>query len=166
MKKLLTTTLLLCASSTAAYADGLVGGVGLTRLSLENAGIDIGMNALQGTVGYQMDFDGFSLTPEFRLGTGIQDAEFGGVNFDIKNYYGVNLRAAMEVGNVYGFISPSYTHYKLGGSAAGSNFDGSNGDLGVGVGAGYRFSGNLSAEASYEWINDVDIVGVGLRLTF
>lgn len=66
--------------------------------------------------------------------------------------------------------SPSYVRYKVKASApvAGGTFSLSetSDEFGIGGGIGFRFTENFSLEASYEYVDGLDLIQLGARFSF
>jgi len=160
---LIAAVVITAAGITSAATAEMVGGVGYSSLSED--GIRLG--TIQGTLGYKLDTSSnFSLIPEFRAGFGVNDDSVLGAKIEVDRFYGVNLRGQWEGEQTYFFFAPSYTNVKLDASALGTSVSSNDWELGAGIGAGWRFNDNASIEASYEYFDGTDIIGVGLRFEF
>jgi opacity protein-like surface antigen len=165
MRKLLLATLLLPVISTAAYAEGVVGGLGASRVSIDPP--DFSAVLVNGTIGYQFDSSSeLSFTPEVRLGYGVSDDRLAGVKVEISHAYGFDIRATLEGDDFYGFLVPSYTKYKVKASAGPAKATASDWEFGIGIGGGYRLTDHIAVEISYEKVSDADVLGAGIRLNF
>ncbi len=151
---------------TPARAEGVVVGIGVSRLSIDDSVLDTSFNNLQATIGYRLGDNSFSLTPELRIGGGISDEQILGIVTELNSFYGISLRAEAGSDRVYGFIAPSYTRYEVGVAAPGLIVSEADWEAGIGVGGGIRFTENAAAEVFYENIDDADVIGLSLRFEF
>lgn len=158
MKKFIIAFALL-ASSAYASADEFVAGAGFANISDG----DISVNALYISGGYKFGIaQGFSVVPEVRLGWGVGDDTYYGVNVSLDSLYGVDVRAQWDGDQAYFFAAPSYTHSRV----KGGGLSASSSDFGGGIGVGYKFNQQISGEVSYESITGTNIVSVGVRFHF
>jgi hypothetical protein len=158
---------LLMAPSTATANEGTFG---FGYLHLDDG--DVGLGAFTATIGFVVPVnDVFSIIPELRVGAGINDDSFDGIDIELKSLAGGNLRFEFDLSDAaYMFISPSYTRYKVKGSvpAAGGTFSVSETDDSFGLGGGFGFyaSEGFSIEAGYERIDGINVVTLGGRRKF
>ncbi|MBD3648838.1 MAG: outer membrane beta-barrel protein [Pseudomonadales bacterium] len=160
------TILLLSVSflSVTARAEGPVGAVGYANLSDD----DVSLGAITGSLGYRFDttYQGFSVTPEVRIGLGINDDTYAGVDVELDSLYGFNVRAEWDLGQTYIFVAPSYTNVEVEASFGGITVSDDEWEFGGGLGFGYRLEQTIGLEVSYEVFDDVDVFSAGVRLDF
>lgn len=170
LKKSLIAALLLAA--TASANAELVGGVSYSRISDDDAGVDIDLGALGGTLGYVVNpGSSFLFIPEFRIGFGVSDDSVAllgiPVTADLKTYYGVSFRGQFEASdNLYVYFVPSYINYDIEASGGGVTVSEDSWEFGIGAGVGFNFTESVGAELSYETVDGTDVISVGLRFGF
>lgn len=157
------------ACSTLLIADQshaqLVTGVGYHELSDD----DVSLGVISGTVGFQFGdgSSGFSYTPEFRIGTGVQDDKIGAVKVKVEAFYGFALRGEYVFQNgTYLFVAPSYSNLEVKVSAGGFSAKDDEWEFGGGGGIGYQFTDYTSVELAYEKFDDLDVIGIAVRMKF
>ncbi|MGL5358635.1 MAG: outer membrane protein [Shewanella sp.] len=181
MKQIILGVLIAAASSSVVAAEmapsnGWVAGVSYMNLSDESDGMEISVDGVAGSLGYQFKSgEDFYLVPEVRLGTGIGSDSFSlsgiDVEVELDSFIALSLRGQFEFDNgLYLYAAPTYANAKFTASAsfmgqsASSTED--SWEFGVGGGVGYRFSQVTSAELSYEQFDGVDVLSVGLKFNF
>ncbi|OGT70332.1 MAG: hypothetical protein A3H44_01490 [Gammaproteobacteria bacterium RIFCSPLOWO2_02_FULL_57_10] len=143
----------------------LVTGVGYHELSDD----DISLGVISGSVGYQFGdgSSGFSYTPEFRIGTGVQDDTITDVKVEVEAFYGFALRGEYVFDNgAYLFAAPSYSNLEVKFSAGGFSATEDEWEFGGGGGIGYQFTDYTSVELAYEKFDDLDVIGIAVRMKF
>lgn len=174
MKKIL--SLLACSLLTcSAQLSGskVQGGVGFTNIDYDGIG-DIGVT--YASLGYEIKSEGsdFSFTPHIRFGTSVSDAEISergtDVELSINTYFLAGVKVQYNQNNFYAYINPHITYIEN--EAESSSFYGSNSitedasEFGIGLGAGYNFSSNVSLEGNIEFYEDVTAYGAGILYKF
>ncbi|MEX2130016.1 MAG: outer membrane beta-barrel protein [Pseudohongiellaceae bacterium] len=153
---------------TGTAFAGVVAGVGYAQLDADGPTLGV----IVGSIGYQYEVgsSNFSLTPQLRVGFGMQDdsiTESGvRVKIDVDKAYGVDLRGQWDFDNTYFFVAPSYINYEIEGKAAGITVSEDSWEFGAGIGAGLNLSDNASVELSYEHIDEADAFVIGFRYKF
>lgn len=150
--------------SASASAQG-VSGVGYYQLDDD----DIAVGALVSSVGYRFQAnDVVSFVPEIRGGFGVKDDKFLGAKFKLKGLVGAALRTEFAVSEpVYLFAVASYNHYRIKASVPDVGSASANADeFGFGGGIGFNVGESGSIDISYEKLEDVGVLGAGLRFTF
>lgn len=150
--------------SIAARAEGPVGAVAYANLSDD----DVSLGAITGSLGYRFDttYQGFSVTPEIRIGLGVGDDTVSGVDVELDSLYGFNVRAEWDLGQTYVFVAPSYTNAEFEASFGGTTVSADEWEFGGGVGFGYRLEQTIGLEISYEVFDELDVFSAGVRLDF
>ncbi len=137
MKKILATafifTSLITTAEAAQQADnGIVVGVDYTYFTISPYYGDANPGAINASIGYKFNLtNNFSLTPEYKIGTGLTDDstrrvvsvfasvdgvlyEFEDIDVEIDNFMLFSLRAQYELDNgIYFYIAPSYARTKI-----------------------------------------------------
>ena len=167
--------------ATVVQAETVIGVEWLeldTDSSIEGSVSSLGILDL--TVGYRFDLGAaLNWTVEFHYGIGGLDSiNIGGLDTDVSEYYGLNLRGQWQLGNnFYLYVAPSYTKIELEserksifgcGPEPNPCFTLHEGDweVGAAIGLGYSFSNSISAELSARKLGDADILGISLRYHF
>ena len=153
-----------------------VGGVNVFNLSSDDDGVEIGVNGVSGSIGYEFkNSSPVYIVPEVRVGTGISGHTENilgvDVDFELDQFYGAALRAQYDVAdNISLFVAPTYTNFKLSasGSVLGNNFTVSEDewDAGVYAGAAFKVSDSAAVEVTYESVDGIDMAGVGMKFSF
>lgn len=154
-------SLLLAGNSHAQ----LVTGLGYQELSDD----DVSLGILSGSIGYEFGdgSDGFSLTPEFRIGAGVQDDKVGALKVEAEALYGFVLRGQFGFANgAYVFAAPSYSNMEIRVSAPGFSAKDDAWEFGGTAGIGYQFTDFTSVELEYGQFDDLDVVGIAVRMKF
>lgn len=158
------------AMVTAQTASAeIVTGIAYQSADIEDSGVDIRLGLVSATVGYKFatSASNFSITPEFRLGTGISDDKDLGITVKAKRFYGANVRAQWDLSNnAYLYAAPSYTNFEFEASTANLKLREDDWEFGGAIGAGYKLSSNLNLELTYEMFDNADLLGVGARYSF
>lgn len=142
------------------------GGVGYNVVSVDDLDLDLDM--ISTSLAY--DFggsDGFSNQVQVKLGTAASDDTVLGVNVELSRFVQFAYRPEFALSDaiyIYGLVSYTDVSVTLS-SGIDSESVGSE-DFGAGVGFGFTFTESLGAEFSYESIEDVNVVSVGLTLDF
>ena len=127
-------------------------GVNLTALEASADGIpdDATLTALSGRVGgyFNENFSG-----EVRVGTGINDDSFVGVDISLETMYGAYLRAGFAAGNFYPYAVVGYTDVELEFSGFGSS---SESDTSFGLGVDITITDDIKGNAEYMNYYDKD----------
>ena len=157
---------------SASASANWVGGVSYSNLSQDEDGLDVSLNALVATIGYENAVnDNFIITPQFRYGFGVDDDKvdvFGTeVKVELESLMSFDVRGQYEFNNnLYVFAQPSYANVDLKASANGNSASEDEWEFGVGAGIGYLFNDTTSAEVSFESFDGADVFGIGLRMKF
>ncbi len=163
MKKALFVLFTVFAASSA-NAQWLAG---VNYLSYEDDTFgDISFGVMTGTIGYEysQETSNITITPEFRLGTGVGEDTYLGVDFSLSMMYSFNLRATWEIApNAYLYVAPNFTkvHLDIGALEEESDFD-----FGYGLGVGYAIRDNFKIELTMEGFEGGDTTGFGVRYEF
>ena len=163
MKRVLA-AVVMAGLSALANADQPVASVGFAQLS--DSGLALTGVYVTGGYQFQTNRPDVSITPEVRLGFGIIDDNYAGVNVKLDSLSGVDVRAQLESGSAYFYVAPSYTRADFSASFGTVSASGGSWESGIGFGAGFKLSADLSVEASWENFSGTDIYSVGLRHRF
>ncbi|MBS3796452.1 outer membrane beta-barrel protein [Pseudoalteromonas sp. BDTF-M6] len=161
----------LAGTSFASQANWQAG-AGYMNLSDDDAGIDISLDGIYGSIGYKFDSgNDFYFMPELRIGTGIGDDKvnvFGtNVKIEMDSFIALSVRGQYDFNNgFYLYAAPSYANLEVTASAGGVSESGDDWEFGFGGGAGYQFSKTMAAELSYEQFDGTDAVSVALKFDF
>ncbi len=133
----------------------------------------ISLNAVEGSIGYHYELSpNFSLIPELRyaIGIGSDDVRYLGSSskFKLDGFFAISPRVQYDFDNrFYAFVQPTYSNIRTEVTFDDSTkASGDEWSCGGGVGAGYRFTEVVSGDVSYEWIDNVDVITLGLRFDF
>lgn len=161
-KKVLTASAIVLASSSAMAE--WTGGIAYSQMSDDD--LDFGL--LIGSVGYEIKGEGnFKFVPELRYGVSVDNDMIEGVELKINRFLSLSVRGEYDFKNgAYAFIAPSYTNAELEASANGFSASDDASEFGIGTGLGYFFTEDTAIEASYERIDESDIINVGLKFKF
>ncbi len=166
MKKTLITLL---ATTGITYGQLSVG-LGYTNLNQDISGTDFDFGILYGSLGYEfapIADSNFSLLPELKVGTGVNDDSFGSVDLSAELYLSFALRGQFTFDQFYVYVAPTVSYIDAEASISGlGSVSDDNTEFGVGFGAGYHFSENVAGEASVEIFDDATFVGAALRFSF
>ncbi|MCW8091098.1 outer membrane beta-barrel protein [Alteromonas sp. ASW11-130] len=163
-------TLLACSLavfSNMALANW-VGQLSYSSLSDDDPNADVSLGAIGASVGYRSQMtESFYLTPELRLGTGINEEELYGVELSIDNYYGVGIRGEYLANDVFYLLaSAAYLKFNFDAEYLGYAVSEGESEFGVGIGAGYNINEKASIEATFETFDGVDLLNFGVRFKF
>lgn len=163
---LLLAALLHTTTASAQLTGGLT--YYLTDVEVDTPALDYELGLFGATVGYRLASSSlFSLTPELRVGFGVEDDHAQGIKLDVERYYGVNLRAQWELArNTWFFVAPSYTNFQAKASGFGVTAREDDWEFGGGLGLGIGLSENTGLELSYEKFDNLQLIGFGLRGRF
>ena len=151
---------------------------GIKYLNIKNDGDGpkVSLNAVEGSIGFHYDLaPTFSLIPELRYAVGVNNDTVNlvetDIEFNLERYLAASIRAQYEFKNqFYVFVQPTYANIKTEGKVKNQNStieaDSEDWNWGGGVGLGYRLSKSVSADFSYEWIDEADVITLGLRFDF
>ncbi|MDH1627182.1 outer membrane protein [Shewanella xiamenensis] len=166
----------LSMAAPMAPANQWVAGVSYMNLADESNGLDISVDGIAGSLGYQFKSgENFYLVPELRFGTGVGSDSFSvsGINVEVEldSFTALSVRVQFEFDNgLYLYVAPSYANAEF---TASASFMGQSAtstedswEFGVGGGVGYRFSQLTSVELSYEQFDGVDVLSVGFKFHF
>lgn len=165
LNRLLTVlALILCAGHASAQISV---SLGYTDFSIDEfRDLDSGM--AQGTFGFKIpliesDAGGIHFLPEARVGVSVNEDD----DTELDALYGVNGRLQFESGRgLYGFVYPSFTHYKARVELEFETLETDTWDLGYGGGIGIALTNQLGLEVGYERIDDAELINASLRFGF
>ena len=163
--KILICTAILAAAVMAADANAeFTGSVGSTYAEVSGADLFVA-NA---TLGYKFPVnEHISIQPEIRGGVGLNEDSVSGVDVEINNTFGFNLRLQAEISNsIYVFAQPSYTRYEVEAEGFGFEFSDKSWEFGGGGGLGFRLNQNFALEAGYERVDDLDTWRAAFRFYY
>jgi opacity protein-like surface antigen len=158
----------LLALPLTASADWLVGG-GYGNISDDEDGIDLSLGVIYGSIAYEFSNENspFIIMPELRLGTGISDDSFAGVDIEVNSFTALSVRGQYNYDNgVYLFAMPSYANLDVEASFGGHSESDDSWEFGFGGGVGAQINEKLDIEASYESYDGTDVLSVGLKYAF
>ncbi|SHO56506.1 outer membrane beta-barrel protein [Vibrio quintilis] len=175
IKKLITATLL-TATPFFAFSGNMVTGVDYVNLKLTDGDDSITLGGVAATFGYTEHMGKmFRLTPEVRLGTGVvsDTYNYAGSSLDIElsSFVSLSVKTELDLTNrIYLFAAPSwsYTDLTVSVNYGGTSYEGSgdDSDFGLGAGAGFKITDQISTEFRYEAYDDTDAYSIGLRMNF
>lgn len=167
-------TLLACAVLFNAGASAQGWHVGGSYLNLSdsesNSGLRLG--ALAVNVGYEFEMsDNFSIVPEFKLGTGINDDQvsnvFASVKVEVDRYTSLNAKMQYNFDNgAYAFAAPGWVNVDLSASSGLTSVSDDSTEFGADLGFGYKSDNNMSIELSFGKYDDADVIQLGARYHF
>lgn len=157
----------LAATSFSSFANW-VSGASYINLSEDLYGKDLSFGILAASVGYQFKTgDKFQLTPEFRMGTGIKDDTYSGVNLKINRFISFSVRGEYDFSNDwYAYLAPSYTNLKVKAARSGVSATNDEWEFGFNTGIGLKATESTSVELVYEKYNDTDMLGASVKVQF
>ncbi len=164
--KVLAVSSLLALFATSANAQWNMS-AGYTQLSDDSDGLDVTLGAVTVGAGYLIENDEsqFSWMPEIKIGLGIKDDSFFGIDVEIDRYVALSFRGQYQVNDtIYVYAQPVYANLKI--SAPDYGESSSEWELGFGGGVGFQATEALSFEATYESIDGTDVASVGIRYKF
>ncbi len=176
MKKMTRVTLLAAGMLTSAMAmaggastPGWYVGAGYadTEIEFDNVNSDADVAVLFARAGYQLNQN---VAIEGRLGLATDDDTINGVNIDIKDMYGIYLKAGMptQVG-LYPYVLLGMTHAKVEARGRFVSASDSGSDISYGFGADYWFTSQVSAGLEFTQYydkDDAEVSGLTLGLNF
>lgn len=152
-------------SLSAAAENRVTGSLGYSHFDLD---LGVELAAIVGTVGYEFNLgDGVSITPELRLGTGLDDSRLFMGRVELGRLFGAATRMTytFQDPGFYLYGTVSYVDYKI--KASGPFFRNSSGtEFGFGAGLGYHFTNNVGFEVQYENVDSTDVVTGAFRFRF
>ncbi len=149
-----------------------VGGVSYVNLSEDEAGMDISLGAIVGSIAYKTESENnFYFIPELRLGVGLGDdsVEVFGTSVDVEmdRFVSLSVKGQYEFDNsVYVFLAPSYTNVEVTASTAGISATEDDWEFGLGGGLGYQFNEAAALEVSLEQFDGSDLLSLGIKFAF
>lgn len=153
-------------SMSAVASAQIEATAGYSSLDLD----EVTLGALVAGVGYRIPLnEAVSLTPGARIGFGIADDSIGNTDYELDSFYGLQMRAQFDTQNgFYLFALPSYSKLEMGvsGGLWGDDSWESDWEFGIGAGAGFKFSDFAGIEASFEKIDEADMLSIQGRFTF
>ncbi|WP_440902989.1 outer membrane beta-barrel protein [Catenovulum sp. SX2] len=168
-KKAITAAALFSISSLAQAQ--WVGGFNYTAFQ-EDLGEDISISSINGELGYKYASSSqFSIIPTVRLGFGLASDEvdtfWDTIELEIDNYFIFSVRAQYQFDNgFYLYAVPSYGTYKISASMGDISGSDSSSEFGAGVGVGKYITDSTSIEASFESVDETDLISIGLKFDF
>ena len=156
--------LLITGTSFSSFANW-VGGVSYINLSED----DISMGGVTGSVAYKIESNGnFNFIPEIRLGTGVVDDTYFGVDVGIMRFTSFSVRGQYEIesGQSYLFITPSYANVDFDVSYGSRSVSEDTTEFGIGGGFGYHFSESTAAELTYERFDGTNVISLGIKFGY
>lgn len=160
------------ASAGAFAAGGEPGpylGAGYTDASIDFDVIDkdADIGVLFARAGYQINQN---IAVEGRLGTGVDDDEIYGVEVELKDTYGVYVKAGFPTqSGLYPYALLGMTHVKVKASGFGGSETDSDSDISYGIGADYWFNSTVSAGLELANLYDKDgdeVTGITFGMNF
>jgi len=163
-------TFLLTAVSLTAHAEW-IGGVSYTSLSDDDAGVDVDLGALSGSIGYTFRQNEFSIIPEVHIGLGISDDSVTvlgtKVDVELDRFIVLAVRGQYSFNeSFYVYAQPSYANAKLTAKASGISVSDDDWEFGIGAGGGFQVNPKVAAELGYDTYDGTDAISVGLRFNF
>ncbi|WP_133405327.1 outer membrane beta-barrel protein [Parashewanella tropica] len=166
--------LLLLGNSSIALANWEAGLHYINVMNDSNKN-NYSISGIEGELGYQFILNnGFSLTPNIRIATGISDdkVSYQGTDYDLEleRYFMLSLRGSYQFENgIRLFIQPNYVN--IDGDAKSVNdrrnvYTDDEWEFGFGGGLGYRISDKVSADIAYDWFDDYRQLTVGFHYHF
>jgi hypothetical protein len=162
--------------TTAASADerdgGWVAGMGYTAFSESEDNVDISVDTIWGSLGYQIKAtDNFYVTPEVKIGKGIGSDTFisGSTTIDVEldSYLAASVRGEYDFQNgAYLFVAPTYAKGEFNVNFGSDFAESSSWEFGAGIGAGYNFSAGKNIEVAYESFDGTDMISLAVKFYF
>jgi len=122
----------------SSTSPALYGELGYTWLELrDNPGFRVNPGAVRGIIGYNFH-PNFAVEGMAAIGAGDDSAL--GVDFKLRNAYGVFAKPRIEFNNFEAFARLGWVHQRVRASAGGFSVSGSDSDFAWGLGANYNFN--------------------------
>jgi len=120
--------------------------------------------ALEATLGWRLPLnESVSIQPELRGGIGINEDTVRGIDAEINNTFGANLRLQVDFDSgFYLFAQPTYVRPEFE-TDLGNTKDW---EFGGGGGFGFMVNPNIGFEAGYERIDEADVFRGAVRVYF
>jgi opacity protein-like surface antigen len=156
----------LLTATSLASAGWTVSG-GYVNYNEDDEGIDISVDAVYASVGYEYESGNMVFMPEIRLGTGVGDDNVMGVEVEIDSVFAASIRGQYNITEQFAvFLQPSYARIEATARFEGQSVTEDDWEFGFGGGAAFKVSKSFSIEAIYENYDNSDVVSIGARYTF
>jgi outer membrane autotransporter protein len=133
----------------------LYGEVGYSFLEVKADGFKANPQALRGIIGY--DLHPF-VAVEGMVAFGTSSDSDNGVDFKLKNAWGLFVKPKYDFGNIEAFARLGWARTRISGTDAIGTETSSEGDFAWGVGANYRLNPRMSVGLDYSRLRDKDNV--------
>ena len=167
-KSIFAAAIAFAAISTSTFASDLSVSGGVSNVSYDSEGLDLSLNVVSVGVANSYDVtDKFSVMPEIRIGTGLNDDDFEDVKTEIDRFLALSVRGNYMLNEqVTIYVQPTYVNLKVTASSPFLSLSDSDWEFGGGLGLNYAFSKQSSVDVQYERFSDTDVVGVAYRCSF
>jgi opacity protein-like surface antigen len=173
LNKNFTCGLLLAAGVSAQASAGWNAGMAYSNFQDDEEGIDISLDGVTLSVGYEFAVKDSKLSfmPELRLGFGAEDdniSEFEtNITVGIETYYGVTARGTYHASpHFYVFLQPSYVNLEVKATSMGMSAKEDDWETGFGGGVGFVPMDNFMLEAIFEDFDGTNVISAGIRYSF